>query len=75
MTTTTDAPESDETVKLHVTIDINVDELGVDTDVTLVEWNDMTDEERTEVAREIWTDMASHDNGGISVTTPGAKGL
>jgi hypothetical protein len=65
---------SEETVRIDISIDIQTEGV-VDTDITVAAWNAMTDDERAEVVRQMWMDMASVDNGGISVVTEGAAGV
>jgi hypothetical protein len=64
-----------DTVKLHITIEIDEEDDAVDTGLTVEQWNALTDEERSERYRELWNNVAERDNGGVSVVTPGAKGV
>lgn len=62
----------EETVVLHVSIRIST-EGEVDTGISLSEWNAMTDDERSDIAAQIWTEeAASNDGGGKYVITEGA---
>lgn len=66
---------SEETVILNMTIEISTGGV-VDTGLTVAEWNALDDVERSSVVSELWLDEASnHDNGGVSVATPGAEGI
>lgn len=62
------------TVKIHIAIDIQVDE-EADTGLTVEAWNAMTGWEREEVVQELWNEAAAADNGGVSVVTEGAAGV
>jgi hypothetical protein len=62
-----------ETVKLHITIDIQQEDDDADTGLTLEQWNSLTDQERSNIYQDMWNAMAEQDNGGVSVVTPGAK--
>jgi hypothetical protein len=61
-----------ETVKLDISIEISEQDV-VDTGLTVEQWNALTGEQRSAIARDIWNDMAARDNGGMSVVTPGAE--
>lgn len=63
----------DETVKLHIIIRIDQDDPEADTGITVETWNALTDRERSRVVLDLWEEMASRDDGGIHVVTPGAK--
>jgi hypothetical protein len=65
---------TDETVKLHITIDIRTEDDAVDTGLSINEWNALTDAERQEIAQEMWDAMADN-NGGTWVVTDGATDL
>lgn len=64
----------DETVRIHVSISIEVDE-HVDTGVSVEAWNVMDPAARTAMVEEIWREAAQADNGGISVVTAGAASV
>lgn len=64
-----------ETVKVHISIEIET-EGECDTGLTVEQWNAMTDAERFQKVREMWSEKAgNHDNGGMHVTTAGAGGI
>lgn len=65
--------QPDETVKLHITIDIQQDDPECDTGYSVAEWNALTHDERRTAYMNIWDAMASADNGGIRVVTAGAE--
>ncbi len=62
---------SNETVRIDISIDIQTEGV-VDTDITVADWNAMTDQQRSDIVQQYWNDMAQQDNGGISVVTEGA---
>jgi hypothetical protein len=62
-----------ETVKLHMIINIRVDDPEADTGISLYVWNAMTSEARQLVADDMWRTYAQADDGGVSVVTPGAE--
>jgi hypothetical protein len=64
---------ADETVRIRISIDIRT-EGTVDTDLTVAEWNALTDQERDQIAQENWAAMVV-DNGGMWVVTDGATGI
>lgn len=61
-----------ETVKLHVIIDIQVDDPDADTGITVGAWNAMTPKQRDAVVHDVWNASAV-DGGGIRVVTTGAE--
>jgi hypothetical protein len=61
----------DETVKLDISIEISTRDVA-DTGLTVAAWNKLTDARRMAIVQEIWDGMASRDDGGITVVTPGA---
>lgn len=61
-----------DTVKLDISIEIKAAGV-VDTEITVEDWNAMTDRDRSILVREAWDNMAQQDNGGIQVITPGAE--
>ncbi len=63
---------SDETVRIHVSIDISTEE-DADTGITVEAWNAMTEDERRQVSRDLWDAAAQRDNGGMWVITAGAE--
>lgn len=60
-----------ETVKVHISIQIDT-EGEHDTGLTVEQWNALTEDQRSEIARQMWNADAGSDNGGMHVTTPGA---
>lgn len=65
----------DETVKLHIIIKIDQEDPEADTGVSVAVWNAMSDHQRNEVVRDLWEQIAGHDDGGIRVVTKGAEGI
>lgn len=63
---------SDETVKIDISIQISNWDV-VDTGLTVEQWNALTDKERSAIHMDNWQAMASSDDGGSAVITPGAK--
>lgn len=62
-------------VMVNVTIEISTSG-ALGTGYTLAAWNALTDQQRSAVVTSIWMDEAGgHDNGGVSVLTPGAEGV
>lgn len=62
-----------ETVKLDITVEINEHDPEYDTEITVEEWNALSDVERSAVYQHAWQAMAEGDNGGVRVVTEGAK--
>lgn len=62
------------TVIIHVTVKI-MSRGDWNTDLTVDQWNDLTDQQRSDLAHRAWEDIAQPDNGGVWVTTTGAKDL
>lgn len=65
---------TDETVKLSISIQINVDDL-FDTGETIATWNALTGKERWDIAHAMWMEAASRDDGGMNVATEGAEDI
>lgn len=63
------------TVRLDITIEIRQHDADYDTEMTVEEWNALTDDERGQVYQDAWSAMAQNDNGGVHVLTEGAEGL
>lgn len=70
---------SSETVTLEVVLawsysmDKHVEEH--DTEITIAEWNEMSDEARDDSMQRAYDDVLGNQNmGGVKVITPGAKG-
>lgn len=62
-----------ETVKLDIAIEISQHNPEYDTEITVADWNAMTERERSEVYTDAWNTMAQSDTGGIRVITQGAE--
>lgn len=60
-----------ETVKLHISIQINT-AADIDTELTVEQWNALTDAERTQIVDDNWEAMAQSNSGGVEVITDGA---
>ena len=63
---------SDQTVRLHVHVQINSVDDDYDTGITVAEWNAMTPSQRSDIRAEAWEVAAQNDNGGVWTTTDGA---
>lgn len=65
----------DDEVMIDITIEINTSgQFG--TGCTLAEWNALSDVERGRIVTDAWAvEAGSHDNGGVSIATPGAIGI
>ncbi len=62
-----------ETVKIRISIHINT-ESEHDTELTVKQWNALTDDERATIRKNVWDVEASNaDSGGIQVITDGAE--
>jgi len=66
---------ADETVKLDITIRIDQHDPEYDTELTVEQWNTLTDAERSAIYQSAWETMAGMDTGGVRVVTEGAEGL
>lgn len=62
----------DQTVRLHVELDIRHVDDDYDTGVTLERWNAMTPNERQSYRESAWQAATEGDSGGIWVKTEGA---
>ncbi|MGI5247567.1 hypothetical protein [Dactylosporangium sp. CA-139066] len=65
----------DETVKLDIRIEISQHDPEYDTELTVDQWNALTDAERSAIYQNAWSALAERDNGGVRVVTEGAEGL
>lgn len=61
-----------ETVKVRVRVEISSEDV-IDTEMTVEQWNALTDDQRYAVYRNAWEAMCESDNGGVSVLTEGAE--
>lgn len=59
------------TVKFRIVVEIYAD-AEIDTELTVEQWNALTDVERHQHYREAWDNLAEYDNGGVKVLTAGA---
>ena len=62
------------TVIIHARVDFR-EEGDWDTDMSIEAWNALSDQERSDLARLAWEDIAQPPSGGVWVTTTGAKDL
>lgn len=61
-----------DTVKIHISIEIG-SEADYDTELSVEDWNALTDQERSRIAREAWeTEAGNGDHGGMGVLADGA---
>lgn len=64
-----------ETVRLAIVIHIDQCDDDYDTELTVEQWNALTDAERSSLYQGVWEAMAQHDDGGVAVLTEGAVSL
>jgi len=62
-----------DTVLIRISIQIS-SEADCDTGLTVDQWNALSDEERSAIYHNLWSDEAANsDGGGARVLTPGAE--
>ncbi len=64
-------PTQAETVKIDICIEISERDV-IDTEMSVEKWNALTANQRQNLIREAWLEMAARDDGGICVITEGA---
>jgi hypothetical protein len=63
-------------VLLHVAIDVSLESRAATTGYSLHNWNALSDDERLQVAKDVWDDLiATFAAGGVHVVTAGARQL